>query len=200
MKPFPFTIGITGAIGSGKNTAGDFISLVLGLPQYSFAAPLKEAITHLFGVSPETLDSHEGKANLNEFWGISPRNMMREVSESCIKPKYGQDFWIRRAEQIISSSDTCSKGVIVTDVRFENEAEFIREHGILIHISRQNNPHSNQMSSHVSDNGVILRLDKGDGQVLNDSDLSCLYDRIFWLLRQDSRCVALLNEQNFMGW
>lgn len=199
MKPIPFTIGITGAIGSGKNTAGDFISLVLGIPQYSFAAPLKEVVSHLFGVSPETLESHEGKANLNEFWGISPRNMMREVSESCIKPKYGQDFWIRRAEQVLGGSEACSRGVVITDVRFENEADFIRKHGFLIHVTRPNNPHDKQMSSHVSDKGVILNLSLGDGEVINDSDLTCFYDRIFWLLRQDDSCKKLLNEQNFMG-
>lgn len=196
----PFLIGITGEIGSGKDTTADFISHILGIPKYSFAAPMRQAASAMFGIPVEELSTQEGKAKMDEFWGMTRRDILRKVGNDATKPVFGEDFWIKRATKSLSDRYTIPdepkfKAVVIPDVRFEHEAHWVRENGVLIHLRRADNPYSNQMSSHASDAGVTYK--QGDFQVVNDCAKSLLFDKIFWVILNTRECRALLDQEHF---
>ena len=49
-------IGITGLIGSGKDTAADYLCTVHGFKRMSFASALKQTVSVIFGWEYELLE------------------------------------------------------------------------------------------------------------------------------------------------
>lgn len=62
--------------------------------------------------------------------------------------------------------------VIVPDVRFENEAELVREHGVLIHLVGRGGIEGN----HVSENAIEFK--PGDIVIDNSHDLAWLHGQV----------------------
>ena len=87
-------IGISGLIGSGKNTCADFIKEIL--PEYhfeylSFAARLKDMVAVLFNWDREML---EGKTEKSRAWRMEPDPFWSEKNQLRIYPKEGfAKFW-----------------------------------------------------------------------------------------------------------
>jgi len=132
--------------GSGKSTAGKFLSTYLKInanhlkvKQISFAAKLKDVCHQLYKwAGLQSAIYYESHRNKKEVVlpkvGLSPRdiwiqvgNKMREVYENT---------WIDFALQGVSADI-----LIISDLRFPNEASAIIEHGgLLVKISRDGLP------------------------------------------------------------
>jgi hypothetical protein len=183
MEPTaPKLIGITGRAGAGKNTLAEAIIGHAGGVIMSFADPLRDVVQAAFGSRYET---HAEKDALDQFWNDPTRDhssrtrtkWLREGERDQPPPKmlgdepvtgrrilqfFGTevfrelvhpDFWLlafaRRLEGVTAPI------VAIPDVRFDNEARFIREQGgIVVHLNRLNMPA--QSDSHVSERGVGL--------------------------------------------
>lgn len=92
-------------------------------------------------------------------------------------------MWIRAA--FPDDHLTMMEDIVVTDVRFENEATFIRMmHGAVVHVSR---PGFGPVNEHVSDRG--LRVEVGDWEIANDEGLGELRVKVEAIIRAiiDSR-------------
>lgn len=64
---------------------------------------------------------------------------------------HGPDYWVRKVARPIDSLRAAGKAVMVCDIRFENEAEFVRSKGgILVRVVR---PHLGQpvTREHISE-------------------------------------------------
>jgi hypothetical protein len=146
-------IGLSGHAGSGKDTASDFLCDTYKNYYYeSFAAPLKDAASAAFGISREDFDSHELKEVSNELWNVSPRQVaqfigteMFRATLSKLLPYIGEDFWVKRLHLRLNNDFTppdvgayeFGDTVIITDVRFQNEYDFIMANGgSVIHLTR----------------------------------------------------------------
>lgn len=161
-------IGIHGKAGVGKDTVASYISKhypnVYGEP---LARTLKDAAAIAFGIDRSIFDDPELKEEVNSYWGVSPRmiaqfvgtEMFRNVVVGLI-PDSGLDFWIHRLTGKLNgdlddgieydSTDT----VIVTDVRFPNEATWILENsGALLHLVRTENKPVG-IPDHASEAGI----------------------------------------------
>jgi len=127
-------IGVAGYKQNGKNTICNIISyhkpgqVVI----CSLANPIRE-IGKIFGFTLEEMSVK--KEEPNKFWGVSWRKFAQLVGTDMFRKHFKYDCWIRLAEK--AYMDNFDKIVLIDDVRFDNEAEFIkRNHGIVIRVTR----------------------------------------------------------------
>jgi len=146
-------VGITGKIGSGKSTLARFLC-ENGFTEDSFAIPLKQ-IGEIFGFSKESLyGTQESKLQIHEKWGISSRVFLQKVGEIFrdVVPKFIPEMkiddtvWV----DLFRLRYREGKNVVVSDVRFLDEAEAIRNMGgIIIRVVRDNDVSSKDGSEHL---------------------------------------------------
>ena len=126
---------LVGRKGSGKDTAASML-----LPYFeshtrllSFAAPIKETLTTLFGFPDVSYFNDQDKKEC--LWpqyckSHTPRDLMVWFGTDVIRKTFGATFWIDRLK-----TEVCKMGaddtVIVTDARFPNEiTEMVDEFGM----------------------------------------------------------------------
>ena len=139
-------IGLVGLIGSGKGAAGDILCQN-GFERDSFAAPVKDAVSVIFGWSRsllegDTEDSRNWRELPDMWWSerlgkpFSPRLALQLMGTEAGRNGIHTDIWLRSLERRIEG-----KNVVITDTRFPNEVEFIRNRGgVIVEIKRGNDP------------------------------------------------------------
>lgn len=128
-------VGLCGFIGSGKGTAGDIL-VAEGYKQLSFAGKLKDAVSVIFGwprhlLEGDTKESRDFRETVDEFWSnkfgrdITPRHILQKFGTDACRNHLLDSIWIDSLELEIQQYDK----VVITDVRFPNEIEFISKLG-----------------------------------------------------------------------
>jgi hypothetical protein len=167
-------IGIAAPKGSGKTTFADFIKKDLEdkyqkrVKILPFAAPLKRACWMLFGGSEKNWFGTDAEKSVTfEYWNdrlgeaySTPRRIMQSFGTDVVRNNVDPNFWIMSFNKMLldwSGVDI----VIVDDVRFTNEAEYIRAvYGKVIHLTRNSNVWSQEHESEMGPEHV-----KGDVHV-----------------------------------
>lgn len=151
-------VGITGKIGSGKSTIAQYLVDHFDFEEYSFAKPLKQ-IGEIFGFSQKQLyGSQQDKLSLHPYWKISAREFLQKVGTDLFRqalpkiiPEIKDSVWV----DLFKISYKNDKNYVISDVRFLNEAQAIKEMGgIIIKTERFNTVVSTEMSEtkHLSEN------------------------------------------------
>jgi hypothetical protein len=123
-------IGLCGAAGAGKNTVAELLTDSNGAPfaQIAFADPLYECVSTITGLPVARLKDREVKETVIPWLGKSPRQMLQTLGTEWGRGAVHPEIWIRiameRAAQHLSFN-----GVVITDVRFDNEAQAIVDAG-----------------------------------------------------------------------
>lgn len=168
----PILIGLTGLARSGKTTAATHLERDHSFVSYAFANPLKEGIAAMFNLSVEDLDGL-AKEEPIQWLGRSPRQLMQLLGTEWGRYMISADLWIDLAEQNLSNLAELfpeAPGYVISDVRFENEADFIRKRGgFVVHIKRHD---AQEVNAHTSELGVAVH--QADLVVTNDGELSDL--------------------------
>lgn len=132
-------IGISGKIGSGKDTfANCFIEHVdneygIMFENKKFAYNLKKIVSILTGAPMEDVMSREGKLKYLPEWGMTIGEMQQKVGTEAIRNNIHSDAWVL---SLFGDYNENEDFWIVTDVRFKNEAKIIKEKGgILIRLN-----------------------------------------------------------------
>ena len=139
-------IGITGYKNSGKDTLAEYF-IDNGFYKISFADPLKQACKEIFSFSDDQLYNQNFKEREDIFWKHTPRELFQKIGTDLFRntlPKIcnniNDDIWIKSIERKIIKLHT-EKNInkfIIPDIRFENEAEFVKNNnGTIILINRQ---------------------------------------------------------------
>lgn len=166
MPSYPSVIGLTGRARSGKDTVADFlIAARPGLRRYAFADPIRKMLIPL-GVDLRDDYWVERKEETIPLINASPRRLMQTLGTEWGRNLIHPDLWLRFAEQDLLNN---GPGVVITDVRFENEAEFVRKYGVLIHIKRER---VDAVATHVSESGIAIH--EGDFTLWNNGTLDSL--------------------------
>lgn len=173
-------IGIAGKAGSGKDTLANLIAAALPLTFTPIVLPLAGALKDMvcagFGWTRQQLENREFKEADIFGEGLSPRKLMQTLGTEWGR-SLREDFWLQvHVEKRIQANVIYPQhniAFIVPDVRFDNEAEHIREYnGYMIHIKR---PDLIDVLVHSSELGVTKH--PKDIEVSNDGtilDLACL--------------------------
>lgn len=166
-------IGIHGPLDGGKDTVANYLQAKFPdtFARYAFAKPIKEACQVMFNFTQNQLEDRKLKEEVDSFWGFSPRKAMQLLGTEYGRNMLREDLWVKRAEAEITKNWSDGRGTIITDVRFENEAEWLRgqECALLIYLVA---PHVNKSETryqHASEAG-ISRADT-DRVVINDKAL-----------------------------
>lgn len=126
-------IGLIGAAGSGKDAVANFLR-VNGYIQITFAKPLKIEIgVGIFGLTPDQVfGSKEAKETVDDRYGKTPREILQVAGMAMrdICP----NIWVDKALSTIESFGgyTDSMSFVVSDVRFLNEVEALKQRGAKI--------------------------------------------------------------------
>lgn len=167
-------IGLTGPAGCGKDTIGERLMAVHGFAPMAFANPLRLAAAEAFGIDYWEFTDRVLKDQVHPYWGLTRRQMLQRMGTEAMRGAFGEDFWIRRWTMTYLALSE-SSNVVVTDVRFVNEADAIRaQGGVIVHVSRPNLP--NLEGNHASAQGVGRQ--HGDLVLRNDHDIKGLYAKV----------------------
>lgn len=170
----PVLIGFCGLARTGKDTAVQFMQTYYGGVRVAFADPLKEGLKVMLGLTDEDLNFDELKDAPHDTYGISPRKMMQTLGTEWGRVCVAGDVWLRVAGRRIQREMDDGRNVYVSDVRFPNEAEFIRSMGgKIFHILR---PGAKTVASHISE--VPMKVHDGDVVVVNDGSISDLFESL----------------------
>lgn len=173
--PQPPLIGIAGRARSGKDTVANFIIAAIGGYRYSFADPIRAMLVPL-GVDMSDPYWQARKEDVIPALGVSPRRMMQTLGTEWGRNLINPDLWIIMAHQRLLQN---GPGMVIPDVRFENEAAWIRKHGgRIIHVIR---PEAKAVEAHASEDGIEM-LD-ADAQLFNSGTLEELQLSVRELLR-----------------
>lgn len=164
-------IGLTGRARVGKDTTARFITSVRGGYQYSFADPLRSMLKAGFGIDMNDPYWQDRKEQIIPAIGKSPREMMQTLGTEWGRNMVSEDVWLTLAKQKLLSS---GPGMVIADVRFDNEAEWVRAvGGRIIHVQRDQ---AERVKQHASEVGVAQL--PGDGLILNNGTLEDLQDAV----------------------
>lgn len=157
-------IGIAGPARAGKDMLCSYMLDNLdGIwLRSSFADPLKEMLRAI-GVDC----SDDAKAVVSDDYGVTPRHMMQTLGTEWGRNLIDGDIWVKAFARL-----NAGKCVIVPDIRFENEAALVREHGVLIHLVGRGGIKGN----HVSEKPINFK--EGDIVIDNSRDLAWLYSQV----------------------
>lgn len=124
---YPRVVALTGAAGSGKSTAADYLIRHHGYERVKFAGPLKD-MCRAIGLTEDHIEGHLKEEPCDMLCGKTPRHLMQALGTELGRNMIGEDFWIRLWLHRVAAA----KRVVVDDCRFPNEAEAVRKLGGVI--------------------------------------------------------------------
>ena len=131
-------IGICGFIGSGKDTAADYLVNFHGFRRESFAGILKDAVGSVFGWDREMLEgrtnqSRQWREQVDEWWAtrldiphLTPRWVLQYWGTEVLRKGFHDDIWIAGLENKLRNS---RDDIVISDCRFPNEIAAIKNQG-----------------------------------------------------------------------
>jgi len=131
-------IGICGFIGSGKDTAADYLVNFHEFRRDSFAATLKDAVAAVFGWDRELLEgrtksAREWREQVDSWWAerlkmpeLTPRLVLQLWGTEVCRRSFHDDIWIASLEARLRNS---RDNIVISDCRFPNEIKAIKQAG-----------------------------------------------------------------------
>lgn len=147
-------IGIMGLARVGKDTATAHLCDTYGMESYAFADPIKSMLTGVFG---DLFRDGDREAPI-DWLGKSPRQLMQTLGTEWGREIVHPDLWVLVADQMWKKYQEIGwgAGVVLSDVRFRNEAEWVlAQGGLLISLSRDGVA---AVATHVSEQNIPFDL------------------------------------------
>lgn len=153
---------------TGKDTIAAHLVERHGFTRMAFADPLKQAAKLLCSFTEDQINGAT-KEVPDKFWGFSPRWFLQRFgTEVCRGIR--SDFWVRlmlrRMAELPARAD-----VVVTDMRFPNEALAMEDAGAFLVLV--NRPGVETVSTHSSENSMGATA--WDWTIINDRAIEDLH-------------------------
>jgi len=128
-------IGISGFIGSGKDTVADYLVNYHGFRRESFANTLKDAVACVFGwdrimLEGRTAASRAWREQVDPWWSkrlnlpfLTPRWILQHWGTEVCRHGFHDDIWVASLENKLRNA---TDNIVISDVRFPNEVAAIR--------------------------------------------------------------------------
>ena len=133
-------IGFVGLIGSGKDTAADYLVNFHEFRRESFAGTLKDAVSMVFGwdrtlLEGRTKQAREWREQRDNWWSnrlgmeITPRWILQWWGTEVCRRGFHDDIWIASLEKKLYNS---KDDIVISDCRFPNEIKSIKDAGGIV--------------------------------------------------------------------
>jgi hypothetical protein len=176
-------IGLTGRAGAGKDTAADYLCAEYGFVRASFAEPLKSML--------EAMLEH---ANIDHIWlhepgfkneaipglAVSARELMQTLGTEWGRRLIHTDLWVQLLDRHlgIRAGHPVHDRIVITDVRFQNEGEWVRANGG--HLLRLAREQAVAVRAHESEAHIEALM--ADTALHNDGSVQHLQDMLDGLM------------------
>ena len=181
-------IGMCGKGGSGKDTVADYLVAHYNYHRVAAADAMKEDLCRYLDMDLQTLESIKNKSvDL-----IDDNKKVGEFSIRRFLQLYGMDmryrisdtYWLstsidnKIADLELQNNET-DNNIVVSDVRFEIEFDFIKKHGGKVYYIEGRTGLTEEQSQHVSEDFVnTTARDKCDLVIDNSGSIEQLYQNI----------------------
>jgi len=169
-------IALVGRAGSGKTTVARLLTSAHGFREESFSAPLKDAVASAFGwerrmLDGDTPESRAWREQVDRWWAtrlnmpaLTPRFVLQYVGTDLLRAGFHEDIWVASLQRRLHRYST-EERVVVSDIRFPNEAEAVRlAGGLVVRVVR-----SVERGTHASEAGGDAI--EADRELQNDGTL-----------------------------
>lgn len=141
-------VGLVGFAGSGKGTVADVLVDKHRFTKLSFADGVKDCVATLFGwprhlLEGDTEPSRAFREKRDDFWSakldieVTPRWALQTMGTEAGRNVFHEKIWIYSVEKRLTEH----KNVVIPDVRFPNEIDFIKAHnGFVVRVIRGEEP------------------------------------------------------------
>ena len=175
-------IGIGGKARAGKDTAARYLVSEHGFYHASFARRLKQVTQVKFGLLDEEC-SKKNYSKVIERWGISFRKMLQlegteagwQIYDRHMSP--GPSLWVRHIahEWIIVQESTNYLGMVLSDMRFQHELDWIKSQGgVGWKVLRPEADGDVGIKGHASETWEF----EADAELVNDTTIIDLFSRV----------------------
>lgn len=168
-------VGLSGRKRCGKDSLASFLVSEHGFARVAFADPLKDVLLHLdpdvVGVNRQKAslqglhDIYDGWEGLKEQtnWAPEIRRLQQNLGVA-VRDHVASDTWLNAALERVRVLRESDVPVVITDMRFPNEVEGIRQMGgLIVRVERDSIPVESLADTHVSeallDDMTLLRPD-----------------------------------------
>jgi hypothetical protein len=200
-------VGFVGFIGSGKDTAADYLVNFHGFRRDSFANTLKDAVAAVFGWDRTLLEGRTQEARKwreleDEWWSnrlgrkITPRWILQHWGTEILRNYFHDDIWIASLENKMRKTED---NIVISDVRFQNEIKAIHNlNGLVVRVKRGPEPDWFQDAVNVNKGPTNLNwaISKQRMSELNihASETSWIGDNIDYTIENDRTIDHLFKE------
>lgn len=196
-------IGVSGKMQSGKDTFFKIMSSIqpgMDWRNKKFAGKLKQVASIITGVPEASWDDHEFKSRMMPGdWGMTYRDFLQRLGTEAIRNVMHSNAWVyalmadykktkkmvdkevkKEGNIIITTYDEVEEypNWIITDIRFPNEAEIVRQMGCpLVRVNRfdsaSNHPSETALDSYgrfdfvISNTGSLQDFDESVRRIAN---------------------------------
>jgi hypothetical protein len=127
-------IGLCGRAHTGKDTAADYLCAAYGFERASFAEAMKMMLEAKFahvGIDHAYLHEPQLKNEPIPGLGVSARHLMQTLGTEWGRGLVSPDLWVRLLDMHlgISAGQPVHDRMVITDVRFPNEADWLHQAG-----------------------------------------------------------------------
>jgi hypothetical protein len=158
-------VGFVGFIGSGKDTAADYLVNFYEFRRDSFASTLKDAVSAVFGwdrvlLEGRTKQARDWREQVDTWWAhrlgmsnLTPRWVLQNWGTEVCRNAFHDDIWIASLENKMRKT---TDNIVISDVRFPNEIKAIHEAGgIVVRVKRGEDPewYNAAVSANAGPNG-----------------------------------------------
>jgi rhodanese-related sulfurtransferase len=195
--------GFIGLIGSGKDTAADYLVNFHEFRKESFAGTLKDATAAVFGwdrtlLEGRTKQSRDWREKVDPWWSerlgianLTPRWILQYWGTEVCRLGFHDDIWIASLENKMRQT---SDNIVISDVRFPNEIKAIHNvGGIVVRITRGEDPHwfNDAVDMNAGDEQAKERIQELG---IHSSETSWIGSKVEYIISNDSTVDALYQQ------
>lgn len=172
-------IGFTGRKQSGKNTSASILKNKYGGTCFNFAEPLKQIVSVLTGVHPSLFEFEQQKnKEVPDYLKTDKihtyRELLQYIGTDVLRNTFGSNIFVnlmdkhlKESKNYLLSESAQYSHIYFTDVRFNSEAEYIKNMGgIIIKLTRFNDKPIEHESENIDLVKEDILIDNSDGDLI----------------------------------